>query len=42
VRASTQVKAIRKGEVELASGEVIYAANILWAAAFLPSLSQKS
>src|SRR6266404_27313 len=32
VRTSAPVKAIRKGEVELASGEVIQAANILWAA----------
>jgi len=32
VRTSAPVKAIRKGEVELVSGEVIQAANILWAA----------
>jgi NADH dehydrogenase len=32
VRTSTQVKNIREGEVELASGEIIHAGNILWAA----------
>ena len=32
VRTSTQVKNIREGEVELASGEIIRAGNILWAA----------
>src|SRR5262249_1934256 len=32
VRTSAPVKAIRKGEVELASGEIIRAQNILWAA----------
>ena len=32
VRTSSPVKAIRKGEVELATGEVIRTANILWAA----------
>jgi NADH dehydrogenase len=32
VRPSTQVRNIREGEVELAGGEIIHAANILWAA----------
>jgi NADH dehydrogenase len=32
VRTSTPVKAIRRGEVELGSGEIIHAENILWAA----------
>jgi NADH dehydrogenase len=32
VRTSSPVKAIRKGEVELVSGEIIWAQNILWAA----------
>jgi NADH dehydrogenase len=32
VRTSTRVKAIREGEVELDGGEMIRAANILWAA----------
>ncbi len=32
VRTSTKVNAIRKGEVELAGGELIRAENILWAA----------
>jgi NADH dehydrogenase len=32
VRTSAMVKTIRKGEVELASGEVLHAENILWAA----------
>ncbi len=32
VRTSTRVKAIREGEVELDGGEIIRAANILWAA----------
>src|ERR1019366_9034091 len=32
VRTSTSVKSIRDGEVELASGEIIPAGNILWAA----------
>ncbi len=32
VRTSTSVKNIRAGEVELASGEIIHAENILWAA----------
>jgi NADH dehydrogenase len=32
VRTSTRVKEIREGEVELENGEVIRAANILWAA----------
>ncbi len=32
VRTSTPVKAIREQEVELANGEIIRAANILWAA----------
>lgn len=32
VRTSTRVKAIRENEVELETGEVIRAANILWAA----------
>lgn len=32
VRTSTRVKNIRKDEVELASGEIIRAGNILWAA----------
>jgi len=32
VRTSTPVKSIRKGEVELGSGEIIRAQNILWAA----------
>jgi NADH dehydrogenase len=32
VRVSTHVKAIRPGEVELATGEVIHAENIIWAA----------
>jgi NADH dehydrogenase len=32
VRTSTPVKSIREGEVELAGGEIIRAANILWAA----------
>jgi NADH dehydrogenase len=32
VRLSTKVKDIRAGEVELASGEIIHAVNILWAA----------
>jgi NADH:ubiquinone reductase (H+-translocating) len=32
VRTSTSVKNIRENEVELASGEIIYAGNILWAA----------
>ena len=32
VRTETSVKDIREGEVELASGEVIHAANIVWAA----------
>jgi NADH dehydrogenase len=32
VRTSTPVKAIREQEVELANGEIIHAANILWAA----------
>jgi NADH dehydrogenase len=32
IRTSTQVKAIRCGEIELASGETIRGENILWAA----------
>ena len=32
VRTATSVKNIREGEVELASGEIIHAENILWAA----------
>jgi NADH dehydrogenase len=32
VRTSTSVKNIRENEVELASGEIIHAGNILWAA----------
>ena len=32
VRTATSVRAIRAGEVELASGEIIRAGNILWAA----------
>jgi NADH dehydrogenase len=32
VRTSTKVKAIREGKVELESGEIIHAGNILWAA----------
>ncbi|MEI9863463.1 MAG: FAD-dependent oxidoreductase [Limisphaerales bacterium] len=32
VRTSTSVKNIHEGEVELASGEIIHAGNILWAA----------
>jgi len=32
VRTSARVKDIREGEVELESGEIIHAANILWAA----------
>jgi len=32
VRTSAPVKAIRKGEVELAAGEILRAENILWAA----------
>lgn len=32
VRTSTPVESIRRGEVELASGEIIRAENILWAA----------
>jgi NADH dehydrogenase len=32
VRTATSVKNIREGEVELASGEIIHAGNILWAA----------
>ncbi|HEV2318339.1 MAG TPA: NAD(P)/FAD-dependent oxidoreductase [Verrucomicrobiae bacterium] len=32
VRTSTRVKDIREGEVELESGEVLYAGTILWAA----------
>jgi NADH:ubiquinone reductase (H+-translocating) len=32
VRTGTQVKAIRKGEVELANGEILQGENILWAA----------
>ncbi len=32
VRPSTRVKNIREGQVELENGEIIYAANILWAA----------
>jgi len=32
VRTSTRVKAIRKNEVELESGELIHAENIIWAA----------
>jgi NADH dehydrogenase len=32
VRTSTRVKDIRQGEVELDSGEIIHAENILWAA----------
>jgi NADH dehydrogenase len=32
VRASTRVKEIRRGEVELENGEIIHAENILWAA----------
>ncbi len=32
VRTATSVKNIREGEVELATGEIIHAGNILWAA----------
>jgi len=32
VRTETSVKDIREGEVELASGEIIHAANVVWAA----------
>jgi NADH dehydrogenase len=42
VRVSTRVKNIRRGEVELESGEVIHADNILWAAGVAASaLTQK-
>jgi NADH dehydrogenase len=32
IRIGTQVKNIRKGEVELANGEILYGENVLWAA----------
>jgi NADH:ubiquinone reductase (H+-translocating) len=42
VRTSTKVKNIRDGEVELESGEMIYAGTILWAAGVAAvSLTQK-
>lgn len=42
VRTETSVKDIREGEVELASGEIISAVNIVWAAGVLASpLTQK-
>ena len=42
VRTSTKVQTIRDGEVELVGGEVIHAANILWAAGVAASpLTQK-
>lgn len=42
VRTETSVKDIREGEVELASGEIISAANIVWAAGVSASpLTQK-
>jgi NADH:ubiquinone reductase (H+-translocating) len=42
VRTETSVKDIREGEVELASGEIISAANVVWAAGVSASpLTQK-
>ena len=42
VRTATKVQAIREGEVELVGGEIIRAANILWAAGVSASpLTQK-
>ena len=42
VRTETSVKDIREGEVELASGEIIHAANTIWAAGVSASpLTQK-
>ena len=42
VRTSTKVQTIRDGEVELVGGEIIHAANILWAAGVSASpLTQK-
>lgn len=42
IRTGVQVKDIRRGEVELASGEILYGENILWAAGVAASpLTQK-